>query len=209
MDPSSESSASPSPEGVWVEHRLDGLQVRLPTTERNLLVLCMRLFVTLGRGASLIASLFLGPWIFTAIEGGPIGALYGGVNMASLVLGTCFALTVLATGLLYTLVSKTITRLQEQLYPTELIISPHALLVHHTFQSPQKIPSVSLKGVRQTDGRSLEILLDDGTVVELGRGQRAEILSWLEAQLRAHITRLRTRQGEAHEVPRALQELRQ
>jgi len=208
-NPSTPSTLAP-PEGVWVEQRLDGLQVRLPTAERSLLILAMRLFVKSGKTAAFVAGLFFSPWIFTLIEGSPLGTLYGGVTMASLVAGLCLFLNLLSLWLLHAVAEKIIADLQLRLYPTALIISPHELSLRRSLQPAQMIPSVALRGVRQAaDGRCLEVFLDDGSAVAIGRDQAPEILTWLEQQLRAHISSLRDRQGAAAEVPRALQDLRQ
>lgn len=207
--PSTPSTLAP-PEGVWVEQRLDGLQVRLPTAERSLLILAMHLFVKSSKVASFVAGWFIGAWSFTLIEGSPLGTLYGGVTMASLVLVLCLCLSLLSIWLLHAVGKRIIADLQLRLYPTELIISPHELSLRRSLQPAQKIPSVTLSGVRQAaDRRSVEVILNDGSAVAIGRDQAPEILTWLELQLREHISSLRVRQGTAHEVPRALQDLRQ
>ena len=210
MTTPSDPSTSAPPEQLWVEPRLDGLRVRLPTAERGLLILAWRIFVRFGKAASFVAGLFIGPWLFTLIEGSPLGTLYGGVGMASLVMVLCLLLTLLSIWLLYRLTAMIIVYLRLRLYSTELIISPHEVSFKNGIDPLKTLPSVSLMGVRKArDGHCLEVLLTDGAVVELGRGQAPEILEWLEVQLREHISSLRDRQGAAAEVPRALQDLRQ
>ena len=122
----------------------------------------------------------------------------------------CLLLTLLSIWLLYRLTAMIIVYLRLRLYPTELIISPHEVSFKNGIDPLKTLPSVSLMGVRRArDGDCLEVLLTDGAVVEIGRGQAPEILDWLEVQLREHISSLRDRQGAAAEIPRALQDLRQ
>ena len=205
-----EPTAQNPPARVRVEPRLDGIQVQLPTAERNRLVSAMQVFINSSRLISFFSSLILGPCLFTLIERSALSTLYGGVDMASKMIGLCIFLTALGFWLLHSQAENLMGYLLQRLSPTELIIAPHELRLKRGIRPVKKLPSVSLRGVRRAvDGRSVEVFLADGSVVAIGRGHSTEILEWLEGQLREHISNLRTRQGAANEVPRALRELRQ
>jgi len=197
------------PASVQVEERLDSTQVRLPTSEKNLLVFVMRTFIKSGVIPSVLGGIVLAPWIFGLIEGSALGSLYGGVNMASMILIGCLILTLTSVLVLHAMVQKICSLLETRLYPTQLTLSPHEVRLRHGLEPVKKIPSVSLRAIRRSpkDGHGLEVILQDGSVLTIGRGQPAEILDWLEVRLREHLESLRPRQGSPREVPRGLQDL--